>query len=245
MAEGMGTGSQAQWSACPHSRRRPLRRKRGQALRCAASQSPFLPPLCLGRRPLRRRTGTGVEEWGQALRCAASQSPFSPPPCFGGGRRGGMGTGIPLPSSQSPFSPPLCVGRRPLRRRMGDGDSAALRGQSPSASALPAHNRSRGGTSFVPGSFRGVSLGVEDASRSKRSALRGADMPRIVRGGLIQATLCEPATAPVADDQAGDDRQARRADRRGRRAAGRRSSACRSCSTGRISAPSRRRGGTT
>ena len=42
-------------------------------------------------------------------------------------------------------------------------------------------------------------------------------MSRIVRGGLIQATLCEPATSPVAKDQEGDDRQARGPDRRGRR----------------------------
>src|SRR3954470_22087 len=31
-----------------------------------------------------------------------------------------------------------------------------------------------------------------------RPRSRGAGMPRIVRGGLIQATICEPATAPTA-----------------------------------------------
>ena len=35
-------------------------------------------------------------------------------------------------------------------------------------------------------------------------------MSRIVRGGLIQATLCEPATSPGRRGQEGDDRQARR-----------------------------------
>ena len=63
-------------------------------------------------------------------------------------------------------------------------------------------------------------------------------MPRIVRGGLIQATLCEPATSPVAKiKQAMIDKHvgliAKAAER------GPRSSACRSCSTARTSVPSK------
>ena len=54
-------------------------------------------------------------------------------------------------------------------------------------------------------------------------------MPRIVRGGLIQATLVRAGHVAGRQDQAGDDRQARRADRPGRRPRARRSSACRSC----------------
>ena len=68
-------------------------------------------------------------------------------------------------------------------------------------------------------------------------------MSRVVRGGLIQATLCEPATSPVAAVKKAmiDKHVALIAEAAEQ---GRRSSACRSCSTARISAPSSRRGGT-
>ena len=69
-------------------------------------------------------------------------------------------------------------------------------------------------------------------------------MPRIVRGGLIQATLCEPATSPVEkikramiDKHVALIAKAAEQGRPGR-------SACRSCSTAPTSAPSRRPSGT-
>src|SRR5262249_1054810 len=47
---------------------------------------------------------------------------------------------------------------------------------------------------------RGVPYHVPRAAptivRTEDSVLHGAAMSRIVRGGLIQATLCEPATSP-------------------------------------------------
>ena len=69
-------------------------------------------------------------------------------------------------------------------------------------------------------------------------------MPRVVRGGLIQATLCEPATSPIEKIKAGMIEKhvgliAKAAER------GARSYACRNCSTARTSVPSNRPNGTT
>src|SRR5437667_8808020 len=61
-----------------------------------------------------------------------------------------------------------------------------------------AGNRRQGGPHFAHRRFPGMIMALRECGRTTERQAEEASMPRIVRGGLIQAKLCEPATAPAA-----------------------------------------------
>src|SRR6266404_687994 len=59
-------------------------------------------------------------------------------------------------------------------------------------------NHCQGSPHFARRRFPDMIMASRECGRTTERQAEEAIMPRIVRGGLIQAKLCEPATAPVA-----------------------------------------------